>query len=91
MKLVNVLQRIETKACPAGGLVKSVRVIADAGPADITVSISRNEADADFKLFVHSVRFSHHDAAALFDAMRHYENANRPSAGADDDSGQESW
>jgi hypothetical protein len=45
----------------------------------------------DLKLFVHSVRFGHHDAAALFAAMRHYENANRPSAGADDDSGQKSW
>jgi hypothetical protein len=78
-------------ACSSTGLIKTVRVVADAGPADITISLSRDDADADLRLFVHSVRFGHRDVAALFAAMRHYENADKLPASADDDSRQESW
>jgi hypothetical protein len=77
-------------ACASAGLVKTVRVISDAGPADITLSLSRDDADADLRLFVHSMRFGHADAAALFAAMRHFENAGKASA-SDDDDRQETW
>jgi hypothetical protein len=50
-----------------------VRVVDDAGPADLTLSLSADAANADVKLFVHSSRFSSGDAAALFAAMRRHQ------------------
>jgi hypothetical protein len=78
-------------ACASAGLVKTVRVVSDAGPADITLSLSRDDADADLRLFVLSMRFGHREAAALFAAMRHYENPGRVVDSAEDDSLHESW
>ena len=37
----------------------------------MTISLSRDAAEADLKLFVHSARVGHRDAAALLAAMRH--------------------
>jgi hypothetical protein len=78
-------------ACSTSGLIKTVRTVDDAGPADITISLSREDADADLRLYVHSVRFGHRDAAALFAAMRHYENAVKLPASADGEERQDSW
>jgi len=78
-------------ACASAGPVKTVRVVSDAGPADITLSLSRDDPDADLRLFVHSVRFGHRQAAALFAAMRRDENTGKAPAGADDDGYRESW
>jgi hypothetical protein len=80
-------------ACDAGGTVRTIKVVDDASPADVTVSLTQavaqmdaKEADettaeaavpesagTDLKLFVHSARFGHRDAAALLAAMRHYQ------------------
>jgi hypothetical protein len=79
-------------ACDAGGTIRTIKVIDDQGPADVTVSLtlageqaSTSDAEqaaeaalfepapADLKLFVHSTRFGHRDAAALLAAMRHYQ------------------
>jgi hypothetical protein len=70
-------------ACRSAGDVKTVQIVGEQGPADVTVSFSRggtpnanpDENDADLKLFVHSARFGHRDAAALFAALRHFQTA----------------
>lgn len=71
----------DTSICRSAGDVRTVKVVDEQGPADVTVRLSRNatqnanpdESDADLKLFVHSSRFNHRDAAALFAAMRHFQ------------------
>ena len=79
----------DDSACDAGGTIRTIKVIDDQGPADVTISLlpageqlSTRDAEqevvpepaaADLKLFVHSARFGHHDAAALLAAMRHYQ------------------
>jgi hypothetical protein len=57
-------------ACRSDGLLKTVKVV-DSGAADVTISLSREASEADLKLFVHSARVGHRDAAALLAAMRH--------------------
>jgi hypothetical protein len=72
---------VAASACHAAGDVKTIQVVGEQSPADVTVSLSRgskqdanhDEADVDLKLFVHSARFGHRDAAALFAAMRHFQ------------------
>jgi hypothetical protein len=59
--------------CASSGVTRTVRVVDDPGPADLTLSLSADAADADVKLFVHSSRFSSSDAAALFAAMRRHQ------------------
>jgi len=56
-------------ACRSDGLRKTVKVVGH-GAADVTIALSREAADADLTLFVHSARVGHRDAAALFAAMR---------------------
>jgi hypothetical protein len=71
----------DASACRSAGTVKTIQVVGEQSPADMTVSLSRggtqdanhDEADVDLKLFVHSARFGHRDAAALFAAMRHFQ------------------
>ena len=82
----------DDSACDAGGTIRTIKVIDDQGPSDVTISlmpageqVSTKEAEqateapvpepaaADLKLFVHSARFGHRDAAALLAAMRHYQ------------------
>jgi hypothetical protein len=58
-------------ACKSAGRIRTVRIAPPDQPADITVSVSRDAADADFTLYVHSARVNHFDAAALFALMRH--------------------
>jgi hypothetical protein len=42
---------------------------ADARAPDVTVNLSADAAGADYKIYVHSVRFSQQDAAAMLAAM----------------------
>jgi hypothetical protein len=66
----------DASACHSAGHAKTVQVVGEQSPADVTVSLSHGgaqDADAGLKLFVHSARFSHSDAAALFAAMRHFQ------------------
>jgi hypothetical protein len=55
--------------CRAAGDVKTVSLDADAPHPDVTVALSGGDGPADYKLYVHSVRFSQRDAAALLAAM----------------------
>ncbi len=57
------------RPCSTLGVLRTVRIVG--GPADVTVSVSREVRDADFALYVHSARITDQDAAALFALMRH--------------------
>jgi len=46
-----------------------VSLDADAAKPDVTVNLSADAAVSDYKTYVHSVRFSQQDAAALLAAM----------------------
>jgi hypothetical protein len=59
--------------CDSAGHLRTVRVVNGDAPADAIVNLSREAAD--HKLFVHSGRFGHRDAAALFAAVLHYQAA----------------
>lgn len=62
-------------ACKAAGLIRTVRIVTPGAPADITIAVSQPaQSDApqpDVSVYVHSVRVSHFDAAALFALVRH--------------------
>ena len=68
--LVDDVVGMDANACRAAGRIKTVKVVGE-GPSDIVIALTRDLANADFKLFVHSARFNHRDAAALFAVMRH--------------------
>jgi hypothetical protein len=68
--LVDDVIGIDGNACQAAGPVKTVRIVGE-GAADVIIRLTRDLAQADFKVFVHSGRFNHRDAAALFAVMRH--------------------
>jgi hypothetical protein len=67
--LVDDVAGMDGNACAAAGLLKTIKIVGD-GPADVVVRLTRDLANADFTLFVHSARFNHRDAAALFAVMR---------------------
>jgi hypothetical protein len=69
--LVDGIAGANSNTCPAGGVLKTVRVVPADQPADVTISLSRDAGPADFKLFVYSARVTHQDAAALFALMQH--------------------
>jgi len=57
-------------ACESAGRVKNVRIVGQDSEADVTMSLSREPADADLRLFVHSARFEQSDVAALIAVIR---------------------
>jgi hypothetical protein len=65
-------------ACQALGVLKTVKVVG-AGAADLTISLSSDDSEADVKLFVHSARVGHRDAAALFGAIRFQQMESTPA------------
>ncbi|HEY4856472.1 MAG TPA: hypothetical protein VIH98_07315 [Xanthobacteraceae bacterium] len=71
----------DENACASAGAIKRVRVVADAQPSDITIAISSEPSAGDLKLYVHSARFGHRDAAALFAAVKHDEDKALLNAG----------
>jgi hypothetical protein len=68
--LVDDFAAIPSSPCISAGRLRTVRIVETTARADATVSFSGDEAD--YKLFVHSARFGHADAAALFAAVLHY-------------------
>jgi hypothetical protein len=76
-------------ACSTSGAIKTVKAVSEREQADITISLSRDDPAADLRLYVHSTRFGHRDAAALLAAMRHYEHAGIRPALAED--AETSW
>jgi hypothetical protein len=78
--LVDDTSAAPAAACARSGLNKIVRITTDPGPADLTVALSSEPADAPLRLYVHSAWFGPEHAAALYAAMRHFEQAGLPSA-----------
>src|SRR5204863_3682571 len=68
--------------CTSAGLLKTVSLVDAEGKADLTVGFAPEGDEAAFKLFVHSSRFGHHDAAALFAVMRREQSADRRLTGS---------
>ena len=56
-------------ACAPASPVQTIKIDLTTPLPDVTVHLSADPGAADFKLYVHSVRFSHQDAAALLAAM----------------------
>ncbi|MGH6769681.1 MAG: hypothetical protein ACRECO_11750 [Xanthobacteraceae bacterium] len=67
-------------ACKTAGILKTVRIVGAGEPADTVIRVSRDSADADVTLYVHSARVNHFDAAALFALMRHAQAAKNDDA-----------
>ena len=55
--------------CRSSTPVRTVTLEAGAAKPDVTVNLSADDAASDYKIYVHSVRFSQQDAAALLAAM----------------------
>jgi hypothetical protein len=55
-------------ACHAATALKTIRIVD--GAADLAIHLAQDPAGADFTLFVHSGRFNHRDAAALFAVLQ---------------------
>jgi hypothetical protein len=66
--LVDDFDATASGACRTSLPLKTIRVNDEAPRADLTISLAGGAA-ADFKLYVHSARFSHEEAAALFGVM----------------------
>jgi hypothetical protein len=66
--LVDDFDATASDACRTALPLKTIRVNDAAPRADLTISLAGGAA-ADFKLYVHSARFSHEEAAALFGVM----------------------
>jgi hypothetical protein len=67
-------------ACRSSVPVKTVKVDSDARAPDVTVSLAPGTAAPDYKIYVHSVRYSHQDVAALLAVLWKAQQA--PSATA---------
>jgi hypothetical protein len=52
-------------SCRSSTGIKTVKLDSDTSTPDVTVNLSAGDGPADYKLYVHSVRFSQQDAAAL--------------------------
>ena len=59
----------EQAPCRSSTPIRTVALDADTAKPDVTVTLSADAALSDYKIYVHSVRFSQQDAAALLAAM----------------------
>ena len=59
----------EPAPCRSSAPIRTVALDSGAAKPDVTVALSAETAASDYKIYVHSVRFSHEDAAALLAAM----------------------
>ena len=59
----------ESTACQTATPAKTVKVDAEAQKPDLVVNLSADIADPDYRVYVHSVRHSSQDAAALLAVM----------------------
>lgn len=58
-----------TSGCNGPAPVKTIRIDAETATPDLTVSLGAEPDAADYRIYVHSARFSHQDAAALLAVM----------------------
>jgi hypothetical protein len=57
-------------ACESTHRLKTVGIVGEASAADVTMSLSREPADADLRLYVHSAHLRPSDVAALVAVIR---------------------
>ena len=67
--LVDDFSAQEQAPCRSSTPIRTVALDSGALAPDVTVNLSADAAAADYKIYVHSVRFSQLDAAALLAAM----------------------
>jgi hypothetical protein len=67
--LVDDFSAREQAPCRSSTPIRTVALDADTAKPDVTVTLSADAAVSDYKIYVHSVRFSQQDAAALLAAM----------------------
>jgi hypothetical protein len=67
--LVDDFSGSEPAPCRSSAPIRTVALDSGAARPDVTVELSADAAVPDYKIYVHSVRFSHEDAAALLAAM----------------------
>jgi hypothetical protein len=67
--LVDDFSATAPSACRSATRIKTVKLDPQAASPDVTVSLAAEPGPADYTLYVHSVRFSQQDAAALLAAM----------------------
>ena len=67
--LVDDFSGNESGACKSSTPIRTVTLDAATSKPDVTVHLSADAKGADYRLFVHSARFSQQDAAALLAAM----------------------
>ena len=67
--LVDDFSGKEQAPCRSSTPIRTVTLDAEAAKPDVTVNLSADTSASDYKIYVHSVRFSQQDAAALLAAM----------------------
>ena len=67
--LVDDFSADEPAPCRSATPIRTVALDAEATKPDVTVRLSAAAGTSDYKIYVHSVRFSQQDAAALLAAM----------------------
>ena len=67
--LVDDFSADEPAPCRSVTPIRTVALDADAAKPDVTVRLSAAADAADYRIYVHSVRFSQQDAAAILAAM----------------------
>jgi hypothetical protein len=73
----------EPSGCRSSTPIRTVMLDPDTASPDVTVRLSEAAAGADYKIYVHSVRFSHQDAAALLAAMWKADQRRKVAAKSD--------
>ena len=67
--LADDFSSVTGNACRSSVAHKTIRLDAETASPDVTVNLSPSNTAADYKVYVHSVRHSHQDVAALLAAM----------------------
>jgi hypothetical protein len=67
--LVDDFSGDEPRTCRSSTPIRTVTLDTATGKPDVTVQLSADAKGADYRLYVHSARFSQQDAAALLAAM----------------------
>jgi hypothetical protein len=67
--LVDDFSADEPPPCRSATPIRTVALDPDATRPDVTVHLSADAGASDYKIYVHSVRFSQQDAAAILAAM----------------------
>ena len=67
--LVDDFSGNEPRTCKSSTPIRTVTLDSATGKPDVTVQLSADAKGADYRIYVHSARFSQQDAAALLAAM----------------------